>query len=210
MSIDSRMSRRYAVLWLLPALLLFAYPAQPEQGFWHDEGSGDGFWYVESYDDGSQYLWLLDKDLNPIEGWEMGNPSPDEGDGSGAPTPEEIKDYIERHHKTRLSKGEQLNNPLNLKRSAAGEGRDPIWIPSESATDVEGGPSGGPGADSGDVAGWVKGQARRGSDGDDEDSDDSSIGERPELGSTGSVKPEIINPPPFLSEPMAEPTVEGL
>lgn len=155
-------------------------------------------WYTE---DG--YLWLLDDDLNVIEGWEIGNQNPDEGSGGGAPTSDDIKDYIERHHKTKLSKGERLNNPLNIDRSARGKGLDPIWIPSESAREVEGGVgSGGPGTNSGNVSDWVKGNAKKGSSNEGEDESDSgSDSERPGLGTTGSLRPEVINPSHKISIP---------
>ncbi|MBU1565522.1 MAG: hypothetical protein KJ630_07825 [Proteobacteria bacterium] len=157
---------------------------------------------IEYLDDDSVWLWIYGKD-GSLVGYELGNPNPDDGSGGGAPTSESIKDLIKRHYHGELSKGVQTNNPFVIKQSSQGKGLAPRWNPSDSAKEYDnGGGSGGsgPGANSGSLSEWVKSNAKRGSNGDnDDDNDSDNKNDRPELGTTGSIQPERINPIPFNS-----------
>ncbi len=163
--------------------------------------------YVLEKDEyGNLYLW----EVSAKNTWHSvmyvsaeGNPNPADGSGGGAPSAESLKDFIRKHHKGKLSKGVQENNPYSLKQSGQGKGLTPIWNPSEQANDVDGGGSGsgGPGTNSGNTAEWVKSMAKKGSGSDDEESsNNNSDNDRSEIGTTGSIHPERVFPVPYLSE----------
>ena len=93
--------------------------------------------------------------------------------------------------------------PTHSSKAVGGKGLAPIWNPSEQANDVDGGGSGsgGPGTNSGNTVEWVKSMAKKGSSSDDEESSNNNNGsDRPEVGATGSIRPERVFPVPYLSE----------
>ncbi len=187
---------RWACIAILVASSIQPSFAATKIGELLDEESGTVY---ELYDneDGTFTVWQFDPDgTNSI--WEFGgegNPNPADGSGSGAPTPESIEEYIRKHHKGKLSKGVQTNNPLTLKRSSQGKGLDPRWNPAANAKEgVES--SGGPSSNSGSTAEWLKNKAKRGSNSEQDDDNTGTNSERPDIGTTGSIRPEVVNPVP--------------
>lgn len=137
-----------------------------------------------------------------IEVTDEGNPNPDDGSGGGAPSADSIKDAIERHYKGRLTKGVQHNNPFTTGQNHRGKGLAPRWNPSDTIREAEaGGGSGGsgPASNSGSTSEWIKSLAKAGQNGDNDDENEGGDNsEKPGLGTTGSIKPEHINPVPTL------------
>ena len=186
--------------WLFVTIIML-FSIQPSFGATKigellDDESGTVY---ELYDneDGTFTVWQINPDgTNSV--WEFGgegNPNPSDGSGSGAPTPESIEEYIRKHHKGKLSKGAWTNNPLKLKSSGQGKGLDPRWNPASNAKEGADGSSGGPGSNSGNVTEGLKQKAKQGRSGENDDDDNSGTNsDRPDIGTTGSIKPEIVNP----------------
>ncbi len=157
---------------------------------------------IAEFDDGSLWLSIFDgKTGDLIFFGEIGNPNPDGDSGGSKPTPDSIKEMVKRYYKGKLSKGVQLNNPFATKQSSRGKGLAPRWNPSGEAKEYEGSGGGsGPGTNSGGSGEWVKSMARKGASGEDDEGNNSgNSGDKPELGTTGSIQPERINPIPTLS-----------
>jgi len=157
---------------------------------------------IKEFDDGSLWLSIFDGKTGDLVFFgEIGNPNPDGDSGGNKPTPDSIKEMVKRYYKGKLSKGVQQNNPFATKQSSKGKGLAPRWNPSGEAKEYEGSGGGsGPGTNSGGSSELIKSMARKGKGGEDDEGNNSgNSGDKPGLGTTGSIQPERINPIPSLS-----------
>ncbi|MBE0582693.1 MAG: hypothetical protein IH612_02905 [Desulfofustis sp.] len=161
----------------------------------------DGTVYVwETYDDNSRWVWAYYKD-GRIVGGEFDSADPDSGTSGSRPTADDIKDLARRAYQGKLSKGVQTNNPFVIKQSARGKGLAPRWNPpGRQFNGIDGTGGSGPGSNGGGTSEWFKSMAKKGGSDDDTNESGKGPGKRPELGTNGSVRPERVNPVPFLNQ----------
>ncbi len=154
----------------------------------------------EMYDDGSKWIWTYYPD-GRIVGSESDSSDPDSGTSGSRPTADDIKDLARRAYQGKLSKGVQTNNPFALKQSARGKGLAPRWNPpGRHFSGIDGTGGSGPGSNGGGTSEWFKSMAKKGGSDDDTNESGKGPGKRPELGTNGSVRPERVNPVPFLNQ----------